>query len=1047
MRDSITDKHKIVTWFASNSVVANILMISILVAGIYTAFTVRKEGFPSFAADKVTISVPIRGGNPEDVERGVTVKIEESLESVDGIDSIRSTSSENRASIIVRATENYDVSKLLNDIKVQVDAIQNLPDQAEKPVITETRRSKQVLWIEITGDQPESVLKETARKVKDELLRQPSISRIKTYGSRDYEISIELSEDKLLLYGMTFDEVAKGIQQNSIDLSGGAVKTSRGEISLRIRNQAYTKKEFEKIVLRTSSDGTRILVKDVATVIDGFIDQKFLNRYNGKATVSLNVVTQGNEDIIKAVDEAQKVVKNFSDLPPGVKLNGWLDGSNNVRNRLHLLSSNGLTGCLLVLITLTLFLNFRLALWVAVGIPISFAGALTLFPLPGVDLSVNLISAFGFLVVLGIVVDDAIVIGESIYSEKEEREHDESQQESIRSTVRGVSKVVIPATFGVITTIAAFAPLTQISGGMGNVFGQIATVVIFCLIFSLVESKLILPSHLAHLNVHRKPSNPISRFWSKIQGGINKGLKWFVQNVLTPSIKWMIPWRYAVIAFFIGLLVVVGAMVPAGKVRFVFFPNIYNDFVSVNIELEQGQSVDYLHENANHIAETAIALGEHYKATTGKNPFINVQISASTNNKSSVVAELLPSSKRDLSTPDIVKEWRKRVGPIAGARSLSYSAKAGPPGGDLTVNLESENLAELQIAAQRLKEKLAKMNGVFDIYDSFDSGKPEIRYEVTPQGEAANITQRDLASNIRDAFYGRESQRVQRARDEVRVMVRYPEETRKSLDTLREMRIRKSDNTSVPFSVVAETSYGESLASIERYKGKRVVSVDATVDKSLISAQEIITDLNKSFFPDLKAEFPSIEVSQSGQAEERAKSMKSLKKGFKISLILIFILLAIPLKSYLKPIVIMMVIPFGVVGAVLGHYVIGIPLSILSIFGLLALSGVVVNDSLVLVSRVDELLKQGIPMRKAVVDAAGQRFRAILLTSLTTFFGLYPLLLETDMQAQFLKPMAVSLAYGVAFATFITLVLLPMVLVVFDDIHRFFKWLYPRKQH
>ena len=1046
MPSPITERHKIITWFASNPVVANLMMVTIILSGIYMAFTVRKEGFPSFDANTVRVSVPIRGGNPEDVERGITIKVEEALENVDGIDNIRSSSSENSATITITALEDYALNKLLSDIKVQVDAIQNLPEQVENPVITEIPRTKQVLWVEVSGEQTERNLRETARKVRDALLEKPNISRVSAFGMRDYEISIEVSEEKLKLYDLTFNEVANAIQQNSIDLSGGSISTDRGEISLRIREQAYVKSDFDKIPVITSAEGVRVYVKDVATVVDGFIDQKFLNRFNGKPTVSLRIVTQGNEDIIEAENDARAVLKEFKDLPENVSLYGWLDGSKDIKDRLSLLQSNAISGILLVLIVLTLFLNLRLALWVAIGIPISFAGALLLFPLPGVDLSINLISAFGFIVVLGIVVDDAIVIGEAIYTEKEQE--DEAEANPISTTVRGVSKVVTPATFGVITTIAAFLPLTQVSGNLGNVFGQLATVVIFCLIFSLVESKLILPAHLSHIKVNQKPRNLISAGWAKFQRGINKITNNFITHILLPSLRVFASWRYVVITLFIAILLLVTGMFKAGKIKSQTFPDIYRDSVSVNLELEQGQSVEYLHSNATIIAESAAAIGKKYEDKYGENPFLNIQTSCSTNTNASIATELRSSTERDLlgaeelSTASLVKEWRKKVGSIAVARSLSFSAKAGPPGGDLKINLESESLEELQAAAEKLKAKLRETDGVFDVFDSFDSGKPEIRYAISPAGEAAGLTKQDLASNIRDAFFGREAQRVQRGRDEVRVMVRFPEEKRKSLDTLRDMRIRKQDGTSVPFAVAADTAFGESLASISRYNGKRVVTVEGSIDKAKTSGQDVLKGLEASFFSDLKAEFPSISITQAGQAEQRAKSFASLKQGFLISLILIYLLLAIPLKSYIQPLLIMSVIPFGIIGALMGHYLIGIPVSLLSLFGILALSGVVVNDSLVLVTRVSDLTKEGLNYRDAVIQASGQRFRAILLTSLTTFFGLLPLLFETATQAQFLKPMAASLAFGVAFATLITLVLLPMILLMVEDLRKAMKALY-----
>jgi multidrug efflux pump subunit AcrB len=682
-----------------------------------------------------------------------------------------------------------------------------------------------------------------------------------------------------------------------------------------------------------------------------------------------------------------------------------------------------------------LFLNLRLAFWVAIGIPVSLAGAITLFPIPGLDLSVNVISAFGFLIVLGIVVDDAIVIGESIYSEKEKDKHPELKDSAVNTTVRGVSKVVTPATFGVITTIAAFLPLTQVSGRLGNVFGQIAITVIFCLIFSLIESKLILPSHLAHIDVHKKPKNWLTKRWARFQGCIARGLQWVIERIYRPVLDAIIPWRYAVIAGFLAIFIVVIGLFPAGKLRFVFFPNIYRDNVSALLELDQGQSVKYLHKTAEKIAQDARDLGKDYKKKFGHDPFLEIQVSASTNTRAAIAAELSRSSSRGfLSTEQIIRDWRNKVGPVAGSRSLSFAARAGPPGGDIVINLESDNLDELKAAADDMKEIIATYPGVYDILDTFDSGKPEIRYNISPEGQAAGFNERDLARNIRDAFYGREVQRVQRGRDEVRVMVRYPKEKRQSLDTLREMRIRDSDGTIVPFTVVAETRYSESLASIERYDNKRVVAVEARVDKTITSSEEVLERMRSDYFPKMQVKFPDISISQSGEAEQRAKSMKSLLIGFVFSIVFIYVLIAIPLKSYAKPLIIMSVIPFGIIGALLGHYIMDIPVSILSVFGILALSGVVVNDSLVLICRVDDLRKEGMTALNACRRAGADRFRAILLTSLTTFFGLAPLLLEKEVQAQFLKPMAASLAFGILFATLITLILLPALYLIAKEI-------------
>ena len=595
-------KHPFISWFAANPVVANILMYSILAAGIFTAFNVRKEGFPSFEANSVTVRVPIRGGTPEDVERGIAIRIEESLQTVDGINHISSVSNENSATVTIEAKEKYPIRKLLDDVKVQIDAIQAFPEQAEKPVITENKRQRQVLWIELYGDAPEAVRKEEARRLRDALLRQPAISQVETFGARDYEISIEPSEDKLRQYDLTFAEVAQAVSNNSFDLGGGVVRADSGDISLRSKDQAYRKRDFEEIPLRTNPDGTRILLRDVAEVRDAFVDQKTLNRFRGLPTTSLKITTEGNDDLIDASNQGKKVVEEYRDLPKGLKLASWLDGSTDIRDRLALLGRNGVLGVALVLGILMIFLNLRLAFWVALGIPVSLAGAVALFPIPGLDMSINLISAFGFLVVLGIVVDDAIVIGESIFSEKQNAPLTADPESHLRTTVVGVSKVVVPATFGVVTTIAAFLPLTQVSGNMGNVFGQIASTVVFCLAFSLLESKIILPAHLAHINVHRKPKNVISRSWARFQKAVNDSLNLIIERFYLPVIRFLIPWRYLTLATFIAIFIVVVGLIPSGKVRFVFFPTVFSDYASVNLVLEQGQSVDYLHQQAERIA-------------------------------------------------------------------------------------------------------------------------------------------------------------------------------------------------------------------------------------------------------------------------------------------------------------------------------------------------------------------------------------------------------------------------------------------------------------
>ena len=1038
MKDPL-QKHPLIAWFASNSVVANIFMLSILSWGGFTLLNVRKEAFPTFTAESVAITVPFLGGTPEDVERGVTIKVEEALVDVKGIESIESTSTESSAVITVESREGYPLKNLLDDIKIQIDAISSFPEQAENAVIVEEQRRSTVLRVHVHGEVTPSLLKETARTLRDELLQFKGVSFVQTSGDRDYEISIEISEDKLRFYNLTFSEVSSAITNNSLDLSEGDIRSQQGNISIRSRAQAYVAADFEKIPLRTTADGTRILVGDVAHVRDAFVDQEVLSRFDGQPAVGLQVQTTGEGDIIKTADTIAAFVAAYSEdhqLPEGITITSWNDGASPIRSRLRLLFENGLMGMVLVFIVLALFLNLRLAFWVALGIPISFAGALSLFPAEFIDVSLNQLTAFAFIIVLGIIVDDAIVVSESIYAEKEAN----PEEDPIRSTVRGVSRVLVPAAFGVLTTIAAFFPLTMVSGRMGNVFGQIAIAVILCLIFSLIESKVILPSHLAHIKPATKPKFFLLRIWYLIQRAISLTLDAFIKYIYQPVLRFVLPFRYAAVGLFIAILLLVIGLFPSGKLRFVFFPDIFRDSISANLELEQGLPVDYLHQQSERIAlalhETIVELEEE----SGEKILLHASINASTNTAVSITAELTTSESRSISTADVVNAWRQKVAGIAGAKSLLFAGTAGPSGQGLNIKLASQSREDLQAAAKEMKRQVASYNGLYDISDTFDSGKPEIQVDLTPTGQAQGFDKRSLAENVRFAFFGDEAQRVQRGRDEVKVMVRYPLEDRENLESLREMRIRNANGAAIPFSLVADTTYGESLASIQRFNFNRIVSVQAEVDKSVTSGDEILGLLKEDYFPQFNSEFPGVSISLDGEADQRKKSLASLKRGFLFSIILIYILLAIPLKSYVRPLIIMSVIPFGIIGALLGHFIIGIPVSILSIFGILALSGIVVNDSLVLTHRINELTVNE-PQRSLIdtlVIAGSQRFRAILLTTLTTFVGLIPLLFEPSVQAQFLKPMAVSVGFGVIFATFITLILLPCLFLILSDIaHRF----------
>ena len=1026
--------YPILTWFAANPVVANLLMVTILVAGIFTTFTIRREAFPAFDVESVSIVVPFLGGTPEDVERGVAIKVEEAIEGVEGVEHVRSACTENRAEITVEAIEGYDIPTLLDDVKVQVDAIPSFPAQAENPVIAENPQREHVLWVEVHGSASERIRKETARELRDRLLALPSISRITTHGARDYEISVEVSEQRLRALDLTFGEVAEAVRGHSIDLAGGLIRSDRGDVSLRLRNQAYTAGEFAALPLRRGPSGGTIRLGDVAEIRDAFVDQEVLGRFDGAPTVSLQIQTEGDDDIITASRDARETITTFiaeGRVPQGLAVTHWVDESFRIADRLGLLVRNGLIGILLVLVTLAVFLNVRLAIWVAVGIPISLAGAVWI--MPWFDRTLNELTSFALIIVLGIIVDDAIVVGESIYRQKR-RDPDRGTVDPLEITMRGLGRVVVPAAFGVMTTIAAFLPLTQVSGRMGQAFGQIGIVVIFCLIFSLVESKLILPAHLAHIDVETTPRFFLFRGWRTFQAGVDAVLRGFILRVYQPLLRFAMAWRYTVVALFIAALILVVGAYRAKKIDRIFFPSILLESVQAIVEVEQGLPTSKLHATALEVEAAAWRANDRVRQRTGFDIIQHSQVHASTSQRAVIVVQLAEETNEKVSAREIEGMWRGEVGGLAGVKALTFVGTAGPPGEAIRIQLAGNRLEPLRDAATDLKARLETIAGVQDIKDTLDIGRPEIDIQLTPLGEAMGIDRRQLASEVRDAFYGREAQRVQRGRDEVKVMVRYPQEDRRRTEQLRGMRVRGRDGQSLPFELVATLEHRDGLARIDRRDGRRVVEVKAGVDETITSSEDALQQFQNGPLQAFQQAHPEVRVGFEGEAEQRAKSLRSLGLGFIAALFMIYALLAIPLKSYFKPLLIMSVIPFGIIGALLGHALVGRPVSLLSMFGIVALSGVVVNDSLVFICAVDQDRAEGLGLRAALVKAGGRRFRAILLTSVTTFVGLAPLLLETAVQAQFLIPMAISLAFGILFATPITLVLLPMLYLIGADL-------------
>lgn len=1041
--------NRIIDWYVNNSVVANLMMALIVIAGILTIPNVTKEIFPEFSMDMITISVTYLGAAPEEVEEGVSVRIEEAIQDLEGIERITSSSSEGVGSVLVEVEDGTDPRELLNDIKARVDGIDTFPEQTEKPIITEVVNRRQVIDIAVSGAVDEKTLKTLGERVRDELSAMDGITQVELVAARPYEVSIEVSEEALRRHSLTFDAVAMAVRRSSLDLPGGSIRTAGGEILLRTKGQAYRGREFEEIVLITRPDGTRLMLGDVANVVDGFAETDQSARFSGDPAVVVRVYRVGEQDPLQIAKDVKSYVEEKQHhLPAGVKLDAWNDFSRILQSRMDLMIRNARNGYILVFIILALFLKFRLAFWVSLGIPISFLGAFWAMPMTGV--TINLLSLFAFIVVLGIVVDDAIIVGENIFSRHEKGER------GTQGSSRGASEVAVPVVFGVLTTIAAFVPLLFVAGIMGKFMRVVPIIVIITLVFSLIESLFILPSHLSHIGEPAKPSRT-GGWWRKFQGGFQKKVDLFIHRVYKPSLDLGLKYRYATVAFATATLLITVGIVGAGWIKFVFFPKVESDVVSAALTMPPGTSVDATAEAMKRIEASALRLRDeldaekpegmrspinHIFTAVGDQPLrsrqgpVNVPGGFARSNLGEITIELAPSEEREITSVEIVRRWREMTDPIPDVVELTYSSSLFHPGDAIDVQLKGLDMDVLQAAAERLKSELSGYAGVFDITDSFRMGKQEVKLQVKPAAEAYGIKLSDLARQVRQAFYGEEAQRIQRGRDDVRVMVRYPIDERRSIGDLENMRIRTATGGEVPFSSVAVATLGRGYSSITRVDRQRSINVTADVDPQKGNAQEVLSKLKADVLPTLLADYPGVRFSFEGEQREQRESMQSLARGFLFALIVIYALMAIPFRSYIQPLIVMSIIPFGIVGAIWGHLIMGLNLTILSMFGLVALTGVVVNDSIVLVHFINKRREKDMTVADAVREAGLARFRPIILTSATTFAGLTPLLLEKSMQAKFLVPMAVSLGFGVVFATFITLVIVPSVYLIMDDMKR-----------
>ncbi|MBW7998211.1 MAG: efflux RND transporter permease subunit [Candidatus Glassbacteria bacterium] len=1036
-----------IKWMAGNHVAANLLMMVLLVGGLIKAFSIKQEIFPEISLDMIQVQVPYPGAGPEEVEEGIILKIEDNITSVDGIKEIRSTATEGMGVVTAELVAGHDPDVALQEIKSEVDRIITFPEEAEKPIISKLINRIEVISLVLYGDVPERSLREQAELIREELLAFPQITQVDLGGLRPYEISIEVPEKNLRRYGLTLEHVAGAVRLASLDLPGGTIKTEGGEILLRTKEKRYTGTEYEQITIIGTGEGARVKLGDIAEVRDAFRETDMHAEFNGRPAAMIKVFRVGEQKPTEISDLVIGYAEEKSlGLPGSMSLDVWYDTTEIYNSRVNLLIKNAAIGLTLVMIVLGLFLEIRLALWVMLGLPISFLGAMFIMPWLGV--SINMMSLFAFILALGIVVDDAIIVGENIY------EHRQMGKPFPKAAVDGALEVAMPITFSILTTLVAFMPLVFISGLMGKFIKTIPLVVMSILTVSLIESLLVLPAHLS-IGKHRLDSHGLLGMIDNTRKRVSRWLDEFTSGPYSRALDICLRYRYATLAAGFATLVLTVGLIRGGIVKFSFMPRVDGDQVNVNLQMPPGTPAYKTAEITEYIvAKGREVMASHDSASGRRTPTVESVFAivggslgsggphgasggeATAANLSEVSMMMVESDERDISSVAVENLWRQRVGEIPGVESITYTSNLMQMGANIDVQLAHNDFGVLESASERLQETLRDYPGVSDIKDNYSKGKPELKFTLKPAARTLGITERDLAVQVRGAFYGAEARRQQIGRNEVKVMVRYPADDRKSIWDLDQMRIRTPGGGELPLEQAAYIEESRGYNAINRVDRKRTVNVQGTVDAEMANSGEILADIQATVLPQLIADYPGLSYELVGEERERAESMASTAEGFLLALLAIYALLAIPFHSYSQPLLIMAAIPFGFVGAVIGHLIMGYDLSMLSMFGVVALAGVVVNDSLLLIYQINKNRKQGKEILPAVMAAGRRRLRPIVLTSFTTFFGLMPIILETSVQAQFLIPMALSLGFGILFATMITLLLIPSMYIILEDLRR-----------
>jgi len=1014
-----------IAWIASNHVAANLLMLFLLLGGLVTFTSMKTEVFPNIETDEVVVSVSYSGASPAEVVEGVILVVEDAVSSLEWTDKVTSVAREGRGSVTVELVEGTDRQQAYQDIKAEIDRITTFPDEADDPVVSLSSRKRSVVDLTMYGDVPELELRYYADMFRQALLNNKNITLADyTYAVKDREIRIKVAENELRKYSLTLANIADKISAFSVDLPVGSLDREQGELVLRMKDKRYKGKEYADIPIVSGADTGTVLLGDIAEITEGFEDSDIIETFDGKQGLSLRVYrvgTQTPNEISAAIKQTIDEIK--LKIPDNIHITIWDDDSEVLQSRLSLLMRNALLGLGLVLLILAIFLEFRLAIWVAMGIPISFFGAIMVLPHLGV--SINMISSFAFILALGIVVDDAIVVGENIHS------HRMMGKSKYQAAVDGTHEVLGAVTFSVLTTITAFLPLLFIQGPMKLLMSVIPLVVISVLLVSLVESFFILP---AHLNGVDKPKKK-NRFSLGIRQKIRDGLELFIDKIYGGFMKKAIEYRYITIAVFLSLLVVTFGEIKSGQMKFTFMPKVERDVIRVVVTMPEGSNIEKLNRVIQHINESSTKVDKAMRKKTGfdKSYIDYVITGAASGSSGRVSVALLPSGERDITTGEFEKLLRQEVGIVQGVESITYSSRGLRFGDNINIRYAHADEAVLQQVSNEMKDALATYDGVADIKDTFERGKKELVFRVNDLGKKYGLTNEEVGRQVRAAFYGVEAKKFQRGLDEVTVRVEYPENEKSGLDNLMQMYIKTSDGMEVPFFMVAEYERGQGLASINRSDRKQVVNVTAAAENNA-NPTEIMNKLSSTVLLEQVAKYPGLTWKFEGEEERKQESLSGIISFIPVAMLVMYALLAIPFRSYIQPLIVLLAIPFGLAGAIWGHMLMGFNLSLMSVFGMVAVAGVVVNDSLVLVDFINKFVDKTHLSVETVINAGKRRFRPILMTSLTTFFGLFPMILENSMHAKFLVPMAISLAFGVLFTTIVALVLVPCVYMVIEDI-------------